>query len=206
MIKQITSTFTLTQAQEAILDGLKPFQPGVWTSSAVSDIKEEIHNQLIRIQSDNCCYCGLRLNEGGRAEIEHIANKGGVKRPKYIEFVFTKKNLAIACQFCNSSSKKGQIDTLLNVDSANYENCTFKIVHPYFDNPNIHYEWSKGKFEILISAISDEGKESIKLFGLDSEAHTFARAKQAMFDEKLSKYRAKQAIKNRIIEIFRFKQ
>jgi uncharacterized protein (TIGR02646 family) len=203
MIKQITRTYNLSSTEQNTLKSLSPFQPGVWDSSIVKDIKTKIHNQLLTIQDNNCCYCGLKVNEGGRAEIEHIANKGGKKKPAYTEFVFTKKNLAIVCQFCNSSSKKGQVDTLDNVDLTNYDNCTFKIVHPYFDNPNLHYSWSKGTYKILISHISDEGEESIKLFGLDSEAHTMARAKQVMFEEKLSKYNKRQEIKNRVMNILK---
>ena len=203
MIKQITRTFNLSQSEQNTINSLTPFQPGIWDNSIVKDIKTTIHNQLLEIQDKNCCYCGLKVNEGGRAEIEHIANKGGKKRPAYIEFVFTKKNLAIVCQFCNSSSKKGQEDILNNVDLTNYDNCTFKIVHPYFDNPDLHYSWSKGQYEILISHISDKGKKSIELFGLDSEAHTMARAKQIMYENKLSKYNRRQEIKDRVMNILK---
>lgn len=206
MINQITSTYILDQQEQDFINSLIPFQPGIWDNTTVKDIKTKIHNQLLNIQNNNCCYCGLKVNEGGRAEIEHIANKGGQKRPAYIEFVFTKENLAIVCQFCNSSSKKGQEDILDTIDLTNYNNCTFKIVHPYFDNPNIHYSWTKGKYKILISSISIKGIKSIELFGLDSESHTLARAKQAMFEEKLLKYNQRIEIKNRITEIFRFKK
>lgn len=206
MINQITSTYNLTQQEQNLIDSLIPFQPGIWNNTTVKAIKTEIHKQLLLIQNNNCCYCGLKVNEGGRAEIEHIANKGGQKRPAYIEFVFTKENLAIVCQFCNSSSKKGQEDILDNVDLTNYNNCTFKIVHPYFDNPNLHYAWTNGKYRILISSISIEGNKSIELFGLDSESHTLARAKQAMFEDKLSNYNQRVQIRNRIAEIFKFKK
>lgn len=205
MIKRITATFVLNQQEQQLINSLIPFQPGIWNALSVDSIKTNIHSQLIIIQKNNCCYCGLKVNEGGRAEIEHIANKGGIKRPAYIEFVFTKENLAISCQFCNSSSKKGQVDILDNVDLTNYSNCTFKIVHPYFDNPNLHYHWTKGKYKILISSISNKGKVSIDLFGLDSESHTLARAKQAMFEEKLSKFKNREKIRKRIIEILNFK-
>src|SRR5690606_18225498 len=134
MIKQISATYNLTLQEQNLINSLIPFQAGIWDSSIVSALKTQINNQLLAIQDNNCCYCGLKVNEGGRAEIEHIANKGGLKRPAYIEFVFTKENLAIVCQFCNSSSKKGQTDILDLVDLTNYQNCTFKIVHPYFDN------------------------------------------------------------------------
>lgn len=206
MIKQITSTFTLTQLQQDVIDSLTPFAPGIWNDPRVANIKGEIHQQLLINQANNCCYCGLKVNEGGRAEIEHIANKGGAVRPAYVAFVFTKENLAIACQFCNSSSKKGQQDIMDNVDLTNYRNCTFKIVHPYFDNPDHHYKWSNGNFKILISANSAKGAKSISLFGLDQESHTLARAKQKMFEKKLSQFNQSEKIKNRIAEIFRFRK
>lgn len=204
MINKINSTFNLNHTLQNYLDSLMPFQPGIWDSSSVSNIKVEIHSQLLIIQNNNCCYCGLKVNEAGRAEIEHIANKGGKKKPAYIEFVFTKENLAIICQYCNSSSKKGQVDIMDNVDLTNYQNCTFKIVHPYYDDPNLHYSWSNGKYEILISSISNKGRRSIELFGLDSEAHTLARAKQKMFESKLAKYKKRNEILDRIKAILTF--
>ena len=206
MISQITTTYSLTQQEQTFLNSLIPFQPGIWDDRSVGAIKGQIHNQMLTIQKNNCCYCGLKVNEGGRAEIEHIANKGGLKRPAYIEFVFTKKNLAIVCQFCNSSSKKGQEDILDFVDLTNYDNCTFKIVHPYFDNPDLHYDWTKGKYKILISSTTAKGTKSIDLFGLDEEAHTLARAKQAMFEEKLAKYNNREQIRKRIADIFKFRK
>jgi uncharacterized protein (TIGR02646 family) len=205
MISQITNTYQLQPAQIAFLRSLVPFQPGSWDRHDVEDIKGEIHNQLLGIQGSNCCYCGLKVNEGGRAEIDHIAKKGGPKRPAYVEFIFTPRNLAIACQYCNSSSKKGQDDVLSYVDLTNYENCTFKIVHPYFDNPQQHYSWSKGKYRILISAMTTEAVYSIGLFELASEAHTLARAKQVMFETNFARYKRYLAIKQRVLGILSFR-
>ncbi len=205
MIYQILNTYQLTAAENQVLQSLIPFQPGAWDRKDVENIKDEIHRQLLNIQNKNCCYCGLKVNEGGRAEIDHIAKKGGPKRPAYTEFIFTPKNLAIACQYCNSSSKKGQEDVLSYADITNYDNCTFKIVHPYNHNPQLHYRWSNGRYKILISAISDEATYSIKLFELGSEAHTLARAKQVMFETKLAKYNQQQAIKQRVLNILKFR-
>jgi uncharacterized protein (TIGR02646 family) len=205
MIRQITQVYQLTPQQDQIIQSLIPFQYGILDRNDVKAIMEDIHDQLLQIQSNDCCYCGLKVNEGGRAEIDHIAKHGGLKRPAYIEFLFTPQNLAISCQYCNSSSKKGQTDVLENVDLTNYRNCTFNIVHPYFDDPSIHYEWTNGRYRILISALSDKGKYSVELFELASEGHTMARAKQAMFERKLSRYQQRQAIKQRIIDIVKFR-
>lgn len=205
MISQIHSTYQLQPAQNIFLQSLAPLRPGSWGRTDVEEIKAEIHRQLLVIQKNNCCYCGLKVNEGGRAEIDHIAKKGGTRRPAYTEFIFTPKNLAISCQYCNSSSKKGQDDVLSYADLTNYDNCTFKIVHPYKHNPQAHYNWSKGKYKILISAVSPEAMYSIELFELDSEAHTLARAKQVMFESKLAKYNQRQAIKQRVLNILKFR-
>jgi uncharacterized protein (TIGR02646 family) len=205
MISQIPKTYQLTAAQNAFLQSLYPFNPGDWDRDDVKAIKNEIHRQLLTIQNNNCCYCGLKVNEGGRAEVDHIAKKGGKKRPAYTDFIFTPKNLAISCQYCNSSSKKGQEDVLDHADLTNYGNCTFKIVHPYNDIPQKHFNWTKGKFKILISGSSKEGKYSISLFELDSEAHTLARAKQVLFERKLAKYNQRIAIKQRVLTILKFK-
>jgi len=204
MISQIIQNYTLTPAQDQILQALLPWDATTWSHANVNLIKETINTQLLTIQGSNCCYCGLRVNETGRGEVDHIAKKGGPKRPAYVEFTFTPNNLAIACQYCNSSSKKGQEDVLDHVDLTNYNNCTFKIVHPYFDNPGNHYQWSHGRFRILITGLSKEAKFSIQLFELDSEAHTMARAKQEMFERKLRQYQNYQAIKQRIISILNF--
>lgn len=205
MISQIPNTYQLTPAQNILLQALVPFQPGAWDRDDVKAIKNEIHRQLLVLQNNNCCYCGLKVNEGGRAEVDHIAKKGGKKRPAYTEFIFTPRNLAISCQYCNSSSKKGQEDVLDHVDLANYANCTFKIVHPYNHNPQNHYSWSTGVYKILISGTSNEGRFSISLFELDSEAHTLARAKQVMFEKRLARYTQRQAIKQRVLNILRFR-
>lgn len=205
MINRINQIFQLDITQQEYLNSFKPFTPGLWENRNLNHIKNHIHNQLLLIQNNKCAFCGLAVNEGGRAELDHIAKKGGLKRPAYIEFTFTPHNLVICCQYCNSSSKKGQIDVLNNIDLTNYNNCTFKLVHPYFDNPDNHFSWSTGEFEILISSTSPQGMFSIDLFDLASEAHTTARAKQIMFEKKLAKYNNRQQIKQRVLDILNFK-
>ena len=66
------------------------------------DIKKSVKDQLMIYQNSNCVYCGLKLDETSREEIEHIA-----PRHLYPEFEYVTKNLAMSCQYCNSSSKKG---------------------------------------------------------------------------------------------------
>lgn len=205
MIEKINQTFILNTEEQQLLDSHLPFQPGVWDNRNLKVIKDVIHDQLLIIQKNKCAYCGLIVNETGRAELDHIAKKGGIKRPAYVEFTFTNYNLVISCQYCNSSSKKGQEDVLSSIDINAYHNCTFKIVHPYFDNPQHHYQWSKGEFEILISSITNKGKYSINLFDLASVAHTQARAKEAMYTKRIRQYHNRNYIKQRVLDILLFR-
>jgi uncharacterized protein (TIGR02646 family) len=178
MINQLTNRFILTNAQRNTLSNMLPFNREDWESNtnAIIEIRTSINNQLRRYQQGKCCYCGLIYDETGRGEIEHIAPKKGRIR-EYPEFSFHELNLAISCQLCNSSTMKGEYNPIINYN-IQYQNCTFSIVHPYLHNHNDHYRWSFGLTGVIITAISNEGRESIRLFKLDGEHRTSARAKQ----------------------------
>ena len=62
--------------------------------------------------------------------------------------------------------------------------CTFKIVHPYFDDPKEHYKWVQSKQCILIQSNnnSEKAKTSIRLFGLDSIYHSEERANKNLIE------------------------
>lgn len=87
--------------------------PGGWTRDepCVSSFKDEIKGKLIANQNGKCAYCGLPLSSRN-PEIDHIAPKGGPKRPYHTECTFLPINLVYACHHCNSSGCKGQNDTV----------------------------------------------------------------------------------------------
>lgn len=204
MIRRIENTFELDPETAEFIDGLKPYSYKHWQTVRTLPIRREIHRQLMEIQMSICCYCGLKLHRTSRGEIEHIAKKGGKRGGGYPEFIFTANNLAVACQLCNSSSKKGQVDVVVVVDRENYDNCTFAIVHPYKDDPDEHYAWTEGELRILITALTAKGRESVKLFELDSEAHTVARAEAAMYQRAVNNSPNPNLISNRVEEVMTF--
>lgn len=206
MIARLTRTFTLNAADQALINALQPFDGASWNNGAISNAKENILQQLLGFQNHKCCYCGLKVNETGRGELDHILKKGGSVRPAYVQYVFTPHNLALSCQYCNSSSKKGQEDVIDHYDVVNYQHCTFIIVHPYFDDPIIHYAWTNGEFEILIRGLTAKAHNSIRLFELDKEPLTSARAKQAMYEKRMREYNFSQALKRRIKNILLFRR
>ncbi|MFM5432953.1 retron system putative HNH endonuclease [Aeromonas veronii] len=147
-------------------------------------LKSIIKKQLEKLQGNECAFCGLDL-ETRVSQIEHIAPKGAKLYP---QFTFEKNNLILACSLCNGFEKKGTANTITTLDKVNYKNCAFKIIHPYFDNPDDHLEYEEDNgLRFLIRAKSDKGVNTIELFELDSVAMTKERYKDALAaKEKLS--------------------
>lgn len=203
MINQLTRTFTLSLAEQAIVNGFMPFTRMSWESYPANGIRQIIGTQLRNLQNGKCCYCGLLYDETGRGEIEHIAPKKA--RPnEYPEFSFLHLNLAMACQLCNSSTMKGQYNSI-NIYNGNYTNCTFRIVHPYLDNHTHHYRWSHGLLRVVITGISNEARESIRLFKLAEEHRTTARAKQKNQERLVAFYNLPQNTLDRINRALTFR-
>lgn len=205
MINQITSVFTLTQDEEnhisLIADALKPDE-WIRGTMMMKGMRASITSQLDIIQNQKCCYCGLQLWETARGEIEHIAPKSSRQRA-YPEFTFTKQNLALSCEYCNGSSKKGETNIVFRYN-AKYSDCEFKIVHPYFDNPDQHYQWINQGTKIMISNRTWKGKYSIILFGLKDLAS--ARAKQRIYERKVNRKIIANNLLNKFISIIKFQR
>jgi uncharacterized protein (TIGR02646 family) len=175
MITQLPFVLHLTVAEHKQLVTHKPWK-GKWDSddAAIVSIKAKIRAQLIANQ--NCCaYCGLPFKGEKDKQIEHIAPKAKFRQP---EFTFTLQNLVLSCVYCNNLIVKGSKPTVELPAHRLYKKCTFLIVHPYFDNPDIHYDWTDNGDKILIQVRnnSDKGRASIKMFELDSEGMSEMRA------------------------------
>ena len=156
-----------------------------WDSSnnVNKEIKESIKQQLLRRQNGLCVYCELKLMETSRPEVEHIA-----PRNKYPKFQYISKNLAVACQFCNGSSKKGNKDVIASPDSY-YNKCVFTIVHPYYDNVSHFFDNSGHIIKInagLSSVEEEKARNTISIFGLDDPNYIEARQKAKLWDEMKS--------------------
>lgn len=198
--------FQLSAEQETHLNSIPDNdKPTEWdrNNNIMNGIKKSITDQLNITQNGKCCYCGLSLWETSRGEIEHIAPKRGRPTP-YPEFTFTKKNLALACEYCNGSSKKGQ-KNIISRYNVSYDNCEFKLVHPYFDDPNLHYEWVNNKTKIQIRSQTLKGKYSIMLFELDQPQMAIARGKQYVYERTVAKLEREQKYINLFKRIISFK-
>lgn len=195
-IKQYHHNLYYSPSQKKIIKYLKPLTGIEWDCDSKgfrkdfkglntrrNEIKERIKLQLQKLQGNECAFCGLNLRTRV-SQIEHIAPKGKKLHP---EFTFEKKNLILACSLCNGFSKKASFNTI-SIKNINYNLCEFNIVHPYFDNPDDHFEYVKGvndlAYLIQIKKIngipSQKGTKSNELFELDSPAMTEERYKDAL--------------------------
>lgn len=154
---------------------------GAWNldDDNVKEFKEKIKNKLIEIQDGKCAYCELPL-QSRNPEIDHIAPKGGKRRVLHPECTFLPLNLVYSCHNCNSTICKGQKDIVLSKNGKrNYRKWTFKIVHPYIDDPMDYFEvpisesGEKRVYPVIKRGIDREhknkAKTTIKMFGLDGE-------------------------------------
>lgn len=185
MIKRAQYNIFLTRDELKQLAQMKDWTGEQWDNKSndefIAGIKTKIRRQLEDAQK-TCCYCGLKLGGTSRGEIEHIAAKAKFRHP---EFTFTLKNLALSCHWCNHPEKKGSKDTIL-IKKKLYSKCGFLLVHPYFDDPADHYEWTDNDIEILIQVKngSTQGLFSINMFGLDSPEMNEQRAAQVAHEKK----------------------
>ncbi|MCH5684297.1 hypothetical protein LWM68_08485 [Niabella sp. W65] len=201
MIRRLTNPYTYSAQEQVCIQAAN----NNWESgrNCVKTLKELLNKHFDHHQNDKCCYCGLEYGRTGRGEVDHIAPKGNEYYP---QFSFTPNNLAKACQLCNSSTMKHTYDSIDTLDPI-YENCTFKIVHPYLDDHSLHFKFSYGLLGVLISVENNSAKglESIGLFELDSEKRTRARATERNQARLEAIYRIPAAIKERIRSVLTFK-
>ena len=196
-IRQYHFTIRLPRKYIKIINYLKPLQGNEWDCKVSKlrrrkhgigerrkELKNLIRTHLKKSQGHHCAFCGLDMHTRG-AQIEHIAPKAAHRYP---QFMWESKNLILACPLCNGFAKKSTYDSIDNLD-AQYRNCTFKIVHPYFDDPAMHFEYvihpdSGLAFLIKVRSIagvpSAKGLQSIKLFGLKEPDMTQERYKDAL--------------------------
>lgn len=163
--------------------------PGGWTKSdeCITKFKDTI-KPLLKSNQNNCCaYCGLPLGTRN-PEIDHIAPKGGEKRPKHYEVTFLPLNLVYACHYCNSTECKGQKDVVESKLGEEYSKWQFKLVHPYLDDPKDYFEIKDNETIIYLPKKDSDllhrqkAEYTIEMFNLNSEAHLMEKAKQILFE------------------------
>ena len=149
-------------------------------SGRYKQFKEEITEQLLKIQGGRCAYCGCQLF--GNPHRDHIAPKS----PHY-KWTFWPKNLVLSCPPCNVDFKKTFDPVMPYVGKRGYSKIEFSFVHPYLDDPKLHIKFIGHRLEILISTAnsSAKGKVSIDLFDLTNVHRAKERAMHAAFSRNV---------------------
>ncbi|BBH47653.1 HNH endonuclease [Pseudomonas sp. KU43P] len=157
------------------LDGLKPHQAIHWNlqTNKMKNYKANLLKQLVEIQEDRCAYCGLSLlrNLVDREHFVHKEQDGG-----WPEFMFTSENLFAACAYCNRALK-GTAEVITHY-SANYAECQFNLIHPYFDTPSndLTFLLNNQGEAILVQSLTQKGHDTMLFFDLHTPIMTARRA------------------------------
>jgi len=189
--QNLTNTIEFNEDEEKFIDSIPKDYNDAWdgklddldipnAKKTRDELKLEIKNKLEGIQEPFCIYCGVHFEIVGVPEREHIAPKS-----KHPEFVFKPKNLALACHFCNGSSKKHNKETI-EEKNEKYDSCVFNIIHPYMDKYEDHLEFNDNATDVIISPKngSPKGKATIDMFGLIEPMQSALRAGAILRESK----------------------
>ena len=151
---------------------------GAWDKIKKS-VKNEISKKLLYCHGIRCIYCEKYLDGVGH-QIDHFLHKAS-----YPQFTFTTVNLFYSCSFCNSSARKGEKPTML-IENSRYNNCSFSIVHPLYDNPDKEIKYKDvDRIDIDWDSCSQIGKDTIIFFGFDDLIMTNIRVKNSILSKQL---------------------
>ena len=143
------------------------------------DLKNHISEYTL-IQQNNCCVYCEELMVGG-VQLDHI-----VPKQLHKDYCYEPKNLVSSCAVCNMYIKNAG-DTLVEPLQRRYEKNRFAIVHPYFDDPDMHIKYiNEDKVIIDLSNSTALGKATIDFFHLNDYPAYCLRAKRFGDEKKYS--------------------
>lgn len=163
-----------------------------------SDFKDyapkEVKDALKIIFNNKCAYCECKIDMGAHYDLEHF-------RPKtlYYWLAYEWTNFLLSCQICNRYCKNAKFpikgkqvekpplsisNKLDNAEclilSKTLENEERLLLHPAIDDPKKHLRFlADGNIEEL----SEQGKKSIEIYGLNRDNLIDAR-KKIIFEER----------------------
>ena len=124
--------------KEAIKEGHKSWSEEKFKEAkTLKIVKDKIKDFHIKTTNERCCYCGHNTHNVHRVilDIEHILPKS-----KFPQYMFTTKNLSIACKRCNLTMKGTDVNFLTRDfnDKHIFRSKYYKFIHPNLDNYDAH--------------------------------------------------------------------
>lgn len=142
----------------------------MWSNEASKELKHRISFHTIMEQGCRCAFCEALLVQGTTA-IEHIVPKG-----KHRRFTFEPLNLVTACGRCNSTTIKGQKDTINSPENPVYSSNSFLIVHPRLTHPDTEIKFTDDTKTVFDKPnCSQLGLDTISFFKWDDEDAVYTR-------------------------------
>ncbi|HAV1771920.1 TPA: HNH endonuclease [Enterobacter hormaechei subsp. xiangfangensis] len=104
----------------------------IWYNTCLKSVKSHIKAHYRGVK-DRCCYCkrSLKGEFNMVIDIEHV-----LPQSLYKKYIFSMKNLGIACKRCNMRIKGNNVD-FLNLPFKNnkpFHKGNYKLIHPYLDD------------------------------------------------------------------------
>ncbi len=158
-----------------------------WGNRNLDDIKIKIKDYHIDRQSECCSYC--RRNIAGEfrmvLDIEHILPKSA-----HVKYMFTQKNLTVACKRCNMNIKGKDLSFLnppaLGLPKRAFRSRYYKLIHPNLDNFKEHLMYyhaqvdTKKIIKYVVQNDSEKGQFNYDYFKLNRlERNVFDEAQDA---------------------------
>ncbi|MDP4282797.1 MAG: hypothetical protein Q8891_00090 [Bacteroidota bacterium] len=138
-------------------------------------VKNDISKKSLKNQGFKCVFC-QRYLYGQSPELEHFANKA-----LYARFSFNPINIFYSCHFCNSTDRKGILNTIL-IYNNRYDQCMFSILHPYLDDIDaqlIYQDEDKVLFDWL--SCSQRARDTIVSLILDDPIMSNIRSRDLLY-------------------------
>ncbi|MCY1698875.1 hypothetical protein OVA10_12545 [Lelliottia sp. SL45] len=108
----------------------------IWYNKKLINVKKTIKSHY-RDKCLKCCYCQRSFKGEFNLviDIEHI-----LPQSLYAKFMFSPKNLSIACKRCNMQIKKANIEFIVGGYHKKriFNKSTYKFIHPNLDDYNKH--------------------------------------------------------------------
>lgn len=180
--KEIERLENKSPKDETKIEELRNIKASIKLKS-INSLKHNIKDYLLRKQFLRCYYCEGEFYKNrtgvGEPTIDHIADKG-----TYPLFLYTPKNLVLACKECNGFNKKGTENVISeNSSTTDYNIFTsqdFIIIHPYLDRKENHMEYIEHANIWRVVNNSPKGKETIRMFGLNQSYCVVEKFKDTM--------------------------
>ncbi|QJW54780.1 hypothetical protein HL670_01661 [Serratia plymuthica] len=142
-----------------------------WSNDLLKGVRSEIRNFYRTQQRAKCAYCRNVITKSALGcHVEHI-----VPKSKYVDFIFTPKNLCVICPDCNEIKREKEVADKLEQAFRRTpkiyprSGSAFLIYHPHFDNYEDHIIQVDGYYIDR----SDKGANTIKMCTLNRRIREF---------------------------------